>query len=60
MKTMVQKKLDLLLGVLGGGQSLNLALSNGGMNATVIYYDSLATEPERLSYIHWLVLGIFV
>ncbi len=43
----------------GGGQSLNLALHNSEMDATVIYYGSLVTEKEQLSSINWPVLGIF-
>ena len=43
----------------GGGQSLNLALNNEDMDATVIYYGRLVTEPEELSNIDWPVLGIF-
>lgn len=43
----------------GGGQSLNLALNNQDMDATVIYYGSLVSEPESLSSINWPVLGIF-
>lgn len=43
----------------GGGQSLNLALSNEDMDATVIYYGSLVTEQETLSSINWPILGIF-
>ena len=43
----------------GGGQSLNLALNNQSLNATVIYYGSLVTDSESLSVIHWPVLGIF-
>ena len=43
----------------GGGQSLNLALNNQDMDATVIYYGSLVTEQESLSSISWPVLGIF-
>jgi len=43
----------------GGGQSLNLALNNEDMDATVIYYGSLVTEQETLSSISWPVLGIF-
>ncbi len=43
----------------GGGQSLNLALENSEMDATVIYYGSLVTDPELLSSINWPVLGIF-
>lgn len=43
----------------GGGQSLNLALGNNMMDATVIYYGSLTTDTEKLSSISWPVLGIF-
>lgn len=43
----------------GGGQSLNLALNNQDMDATVIYYGSLVTDQESLSSISWPVLGIF-
>lgn len=43
----------------GGGQSLNLALNNQNMDATVIYYGSLVTDQESLSSISWPVLGIF-
>jgi len=43
----------------GGGQSLQLALNNDDMDATVIYYGSLVTDTEALSSIQWPVLGIF-
>ena len=43
----------------GGGQSLQLALNNDEMDATVIYYGSLVTDTEELSSIQWPVLGIF-
>jgi len=43
----------------GGGQSLNLALNNEDMDATVIYYGQLVTDTEKLSKITWPVLGIF-
>ena len=43
----------------GGGQSLNLALNNEDMDATVIYYGQLITDTEELSKITWPVLGIF-
>jgi carboxymethylenebutenolidase len=43
----------------GGGQSLNLALHNDDMDATVIYYGSLTLDKEQLSSIKWSVLGIF-
>ena len=43
----------------GGGQSLNLALNNDNLDATVIYYGQLVTDTEELSRINWPVLGIF-
>jgi carboxymethylenebutenolidase len=43
----------------GGAQSLQLALHNSDMDATVIYYGQLVTDPEALSIISWPVLGIF-
>ena len=43
----------------GGGQSLQLALSGQELDATVLYYGSLKTDPEKLSVINWPVLGIF-
>ena len=53
------KKLGSIGWCFGGGQSLNLALNNQDMDATVIYYGSLVTEQESLSSISWPVLGIF-
>ena len=43
----------------GGGQSLNLALNNDNMDATVIYYGSVTSDTESLSKISWPILGIF-
>lgn len=43
----------------GGGKSLELALSGTQLDATVIYYGQLVTEPQKLSAIKWPVLGIF-
>ena len=43
----------------GGAQSLNLALNNENMDATVIYYGQLVTDTEELTKIDWPVLGIF-
>lgn len=43
----------------GGGQSLNLALNNNEMDATVIYYGSITSNREQLSSISWPILGIF-
>ena len=44
---------------MGGAQSLQFALNNNDVDATVIYYGSLVTEPEDLSSIQWPILGIF-
>jgi len=43
----------------GGGKSLELALSGEPLDATVIYYGQLSTDPEKLSALKWPVLGIF-
>lgn len=43
----------------GGTQSLNYALSGNDLDATVIYYGQLVTDKDKLSLIHWPVLGIF-
>ncbi len=43
----------------GGGQSLNLALNNNDIDATVIYYGSVISDTESLSSISWPILGIF-
>ncbi len=52
-------KLGSLGWCFGGGQSLNLALNNDVIDATVIYYGQLVTDKEKLSMITWPVLGIF-
>lgn len=43
----------------GGGQSLNLALNNKNIDATVIYYGKLVTEQETLAKTRSPILGIF-
>lgn len=43
----------------GGGQSMQLALSGEPLDATVIYYGQLVTDPDSLTQIKWPVLGIF-
>jgi carboxymethylenebutenolidase len=43
----------------GGGQSLQLSLSEADLNATVIYYGTLATDAETLQRIDGPVLGVF-
>ena len=42
----------------GGGMSMQLAL-NEPLDATVIYYGNLETDPEKLRSIDWPVLGVF-
>src|SRR5581483_3464871 len=44
---------------MGGGYSLQTALVNPELKATVINYGHLATEPETLKKINAAVLGIF-
>jgi carboxymethylenebutenolidase len=43
----------------GGGQSLQLSLSDAELNATVIYYGTVATDEETLRNIDAPVLGVF-
>lgn len=43
----------------GGGQSLNLAIANSDLDATVIYYGQVQTDSEKLSQISTPLLGIF-
>ena len=43
----------------GGGQSLQLSLSDADLNATVIYYGTLTTDAETLQRIDGPVLGVF-
>jgi carboxymethylenebutenolidase len=43
----------------GGGQSLQLSLSEADLNATVVYYGTLTTDRETLQRIDAPVLGIF-
>jgi len=43
----------------GGGQSLNLAMNNPNLDATVMYYGQVSSDSELLSNISWPVLGIF-
>ncbi|MBS3109138.1 dienelactone hydrolase family protein [Candidatus Woesearchaeota archaeon] len=43
----------------GGGMSLQLALTGTPLAATIIYYGSLETDPEKLAAIKQPVLGIF-
>lgn len=43
----------------GGGMALALSLSGEPLDATVIYYGALQTDPESLRAITWPVLGFF-
>ncbi|WP_299332474.1 dienelactone hydrolase family protein [Haloplanus sp.] len=43
----------------GGGQSLQLSLSDADLNATVIYYGTLETDESTLRSIDGPVLGVF-
>lgn len=43
----------------GGGQSLQLSLSETELNATIIYYGSLTTDESELQNVDGPVLGIF-
>ncbi|HJV32911.1 MAG TPA: dienelactone hydrolase family protein [Patescibacteria group bacterium] len=43
----------------GGGQSLQFALSGEPLDATVIYYGQLVTDPDVLGEIAWPVMGVF-
>jgi carboxymethylenebutenolidase len=43
----------------GGGQSLQLSLSDTDLNATVVYYGTLTTDESELQAIDGPVLGVF-
>ncbi|MCC6669792.1 MAG: dienelactone hydrolase family protein [Planctomycetes bacterium] len=43
----------------GGGQSLQLALAAKDLDAAVIYYGRLVSEPEAVQGIHAAILGVF-
>ncbi len=43
----------------GGGQSLQLSLSDVDLDGTIIYYGQIETDEAKLSSIEWPVLGIF-
>lgn len=43
----------------GGAQSLQYSLASDSLDATVIYYGRLETDPETLASINGPVLGIF-
>ncbi len=43
----------------GGGQSMQLALNDTELAATVIYYGNLVDDETKLQNIKWPVLGIF-
>lgn len=43
----------------GGGKSLQLAVSNEELDATVLYYGTPITDESQIDTINWPVLGIF-
>ncbi len=43
----------------GGGQAMQLSVSDAPLDATVIYYGSLETDNTKLGKIKWPVLGVF-
>lgn len=43
----------------GGSQSLNYALSGNTLDATILYYGQPVADKDKLSVIHWPILGIF-
>jgi carboxymethylenebutenolidase len=43
----------------GGGQSLQLSLSETELNATILYYGSLTTDEQELQNVDGPVLGVF-
>ena len=53
------EKVAVLGWCFGGGQALQFSLTGEDIDATVVYYGTLVTEPARLSAIQWPVLGIF-
>lgn len=53
------KKVASLGWCFGGEQSLQLALSQTPVDATVIYYGTVETDQTKLKSITWPVLGIF-
>jgi carboxymethylenebutenolidase len=56
----VQAKVRAAVGwCFGGGQALRLAMAAADLDAAVIYYGRLVTDPEQLSAIRARVLGIF-
>ena len=59
MDTQKVDKLGSIGWCFGGGQSLNLAINNNQMDATVIYYGSISVDEDKLESISWPVLGIF-
>jgi len=53
------KKVASLGWCFGGGQSLQMAMADPKLSATVIYYGQPATDEAKLKHITWPVLGIF-
>lgn len=52
-------KIAILGWCFGGGQAMKFALIGEPLDASVIYYGTLETDPEKLKSITWPVLGIF-
>ena len=59
LKNQGSTKLASLGWCFGGGQSMQLAVEDEVLDATVIYYGTLVTDQEQLSTVTWPVLGIF-
>ncbi|EGQ43039.1 MAG: dienelactone hydrolase family [Candidatus Nanosalina sp. J07AB43] len=58
-KNYTNKMVSSLGWCFGGGQSLQLSLSDTELNSTVIYYGTLTTNQSKLENIDQPVLGIF-
>jgi Dienelactone hydrolase and related enzymes len=58
-KNYTNKMVSSLGWCFGGGQSLQLSLSDTELNSTVIYYGTLTTNQSKLEDIDQPVLGIF-
>jgi carboxymethylenebutenolidase len=59
LKNVNAKRVGSIGWCMGGGYSLDLALEDPRLSATVINYGRLATSPDALKKIHASILGIF-
>lgn len=59
LKTKGATKLASFGWCFGGGQSMQLALNESDLSATVIYYGTLIDDETQLKNIKWPVLGVF-